>query len=329
MRAAHGDAGVETASRAELRARLLVTLAYCLQFVGLGLMPGVVGPTLPALATKTGVGSASALAPTYIARGVFYGGGTIIMGAVMDRCISRAHRLLVLWQLVMAACGLLYPLAGSLPLLVLAVAGMNFAGGCVDVLGNVLLVKVWHDDDVRGAPAMNLLHAAWSCGSTLAPMIAKAIGLDAAQLTTVYTTVAALTAISAVPLLHVPLPRGALAPASLASADSAAAGDELADSARADSAVSDTASAEQTRQHSGGAMKVPATRFYVCMASMFIFYCCLGAAERMPGDWLTTVTARSPALHATEQDGAAATSAFFGARIHAAARNQWTRESRR
>ena len=55
--------------------------------------------------------------------------------------------------------------------------------------------------------------------------------------------------------------------------------------------------------------------FYLIMVLMFGFYACLGAAERIPGDWLTTAIVRSPELDQDEEAGAFATSAFFGAHL--------------
>lgn len=233
-----------------------------------------------------------------------------MMGALIDRTGRHAHRLLVVWQCLMAVSGAFIPLAGSLWGLVIAVAVMNFAGGCVDVMGNVLLVKLWADDDVRGAPAMNLLHAAWSAGSTTAPLLARTIGLAPSLLPSVYLAAAIITALLAAPLLRVPPPREV----SLASMDAAAhdapTGDD-APSIAAASSPSTTAPAPSTSvPTSASATPRMTARHYCVMLAMFVFYCCLGAAERIPGDWLTTVVARSPSLHASEEDGASVTSLF-------------------
>ena len=80
----------------------------------------------------------------YVARGLFYGVGTRTVGALLDRVGQHTNRLLGAWQVTMALCGALFPYAWSVWTLVLLVSAMNFAGGCVDVMGNVLLVQVWH-----------------------------------------------------------------------------------------------------------------------------------------------------------------------------------------
>lgn len=95
------------------------TLAYCLLFIGLGLMPGMVGPTLPALSIASGVSSTAELAPAYLARGVSYGAGTIVMGAQMDRTGRHVHRVLAAWQCVLALAGSLLPFACNISILVI------------------------------------------------------------------------------------------------------------------------------------------------------------------------------------------------------------------
>ncbi|KAL1496562.1 hypothetical protein AB1Y20_014168 [Prymnesium parvum] len=269
---------------------LACTLAYCVLFVGLGLMPGIVGPTLPALSNLTAVAGPSDLVPMYVARGACYGLGTTAMGALLDRTGERVHTVLVGWQLVMAGTGALFPHASTLWTLVLLAAAMNFAAGCVDVMGNVLLVQLWENDDARGAPAMNLLHAAWSSGSTLGPLLARAVGLSPGDLPRLYLVAAIATAVLSLPLLGVsPLRRSSPL---LGSQDGSSA---------------------PPRRHS--TTSVSLARFSCVVLLMFCFYMCLGAAERIPGDWLTTAIVRSPYLHEDERGGAFVTSVFFGAHL--------------
>ena len=291
------------------------TLAYCVLFIGLGLMPGTVGPTLPSLSIRVGVNNPSNLAPAYIARGACYGAGTIFMGALLDRTGRYAHWLLAAWQIMMALCGALFPHASSLWLFVLLVAGMNFAGGCIDVMGNVLLVKLWEDDEVRGAPAMNLLHAAWSTGSTVAPLLAQSIGLSAERLPLLYLVAALSTATLSLPLVLVPPPRQHWAARSLAASDSA-----RHSCGHGGDSSSGGGGSPPGDPGAGAAALVPEPgdrprHFYLIMGLMFGFYACLGAAERIPGDWLTTAIVRSPDLDHDEEAGAFATSAFFGAHL--------------
>ena len=247
-------------------------------------------------------------------------------------------------------------------------------------MGNVLIVDVWADDDVRGAPAINLLHAAaraaerlsnrrrpvarfprthrpfyqnrldpntratqefaitlihctcecppprctcewtqWSTGSTIAPLLAGAIGITPRSLPALYGVSAVATAASALPLLRVPPPRRQLAlQRPLASADAATSSEASLDAATASEAPPLAPSTGRDRAPEvsyGAGEQMSPTRFYTVMALMFAFYACLGAAERIPGDWLTTAIVRSPTLDADEADGAFATSAFFGAHL--------------
>jgi len=121
----------------QLRWRYRCTAAYCVSFVGLGLMPCVYGPTLPALAARVGLSGPADLASTFIARGVFYGAGTLVAGSLVDRVGAHAHRLWAAAALAMAVCGAALPLGGSLAQLTVLVGGLNLAAGVVDVLGNV------------------------------------------------------------------------------------------------------------------------------------------------------------------------------------------------
>jgi fucose permease len=244
------------------------------------------------------------------------------MGALLDRTGRYAHWLLAAWQIMMALCGALFPHASSLWLFVLLVAGMNFAGGCIDVMGNVLLVKLWEDDEVRGAPAMNLLHAAWSTGSTVAPLLAQAIGLSAERLPLLYLVAALSTAALSLPLVLVPPPRQHWAALSLAASDSAQEAHAHARHRCGHGNGSSSGGGGRPRGDPGtGPESVapePGDRprhFYLIMVLMFGFYACLGAAERIPGDWLTTAIVRSPELDQDEEAGAFATSAFFGAHL--------------
>lgn len=278
------------------RLQVECTIAYCVLFIGLGLMPSIVGPTLPALSNVTGVDGPSDLVPAYIARGVGYGAGTMLMGAAIDQTGQHAHELLCIWQISMAVFGALLPHAGTLPILVVLVTLMNFAGGCVDVMGNVLLVKVWDGDDTHGAPAMNLLHAAWSTGSTCGPLLARLLGLSAENLSRLYFVSAVVTIALSIPVLRPRPPRIHLSTATSAMASTDAA-------------------SEATSQHEHRNVRHDSLQFYFVMALMFCFYTCLGAAERIPGDWLTTAIIRSPYLHQDGDAGAFATATFFASHL--------------
>ena len=101
------------------RRQVCCTCAYCVSFVGLGLLMNMIGPTLPGLAERLGDSSPSSLAPALLARGLGYGLGTIACGQLIDRFWEHAHAFLVVCILVMASASALVPHAGNLPLLTL------------------------------------------------------------------------------------------------------------------------------------------------------------------------------------------------------------------
>jgi fucose permease len=268
-------------------------------------MPGVYGPTLPALAVLVKRPGPGALASTFVVRGACYGAGTLLAGLLVERVTDGALLLWVGAALGMCACGAALPYSASLSSLTLLVGGLNLAAGAVDVIGNVLIVDLWREDDRRGATGMNMLHAAWSAGAALAPSLATAIGLDPASLPRVYGTAAALSAVSGVaPLVLGRRPRGKGAAASpLAAADEARGVSDVG------GPPTDSAGVGWVCQSA----PPPPARVAVVLGSMVLFYVCLGAAERVPGDWLTSVVARSGL--AGEEEGAVATSFFFGAHL--------------
>lgn len=304
-----GFAGLRDAAAHEdglLFWRYRCTLGLCVSFMGLGLMPGVYGPTLPALAVRVGLPGPGALASTFVVRGGCYGAGTLLAGMLVEHVADGALLLLGGAALCMCACGAALPYSASLASLTLLVGGLNLAAGAVDVMGNVFIVDLWRTDDRRGATGMNLLHAAWSTGATMAPSLAAAIGLEPASLPRVYATAAALSAASGLaPFLLGRRPRGKGAAAlPLAAADEARG---ISDGGGpAGRAVSGAGSAPL-------ADPLPPARVALVLGSMLLFYVCLGAAERIPADWLTSVVAQSGL--AEEEAGAVATSLFFGAHL--------------
>ena len=285
--------------------RLRCTVYYCISFVGLGMSMSLLGPTLPALAERLGLEGPTKLGPVFVARGLGYFLGTLAFGALADRYETRAHAMLAGSSCLLGVATAAVPHAPDLASVVAVAAVMSLAGGAVDVGGNVLLVHVWGDH--RGAgPAMNLLHAAWGAGSALAPLVARAVGLNPGGMPAVFGAIGALALLAGVtPVLVAPPRVSAPAAAAAAAAATAAA-----------------ASSQRQEQRKGGGRAeaaavavavVPRSRFALCIGGMFCYYLAYAGAEKMPGDWIQTVAMHPGGIGATEHEGATATSAFWGA----------------
>ena len=274
-----------SSSTSKQRWRILCTACYCVSFIGLGMASSLLGPTLPPLADRLWLDGPTKLGPMFIARGVGYFVGTLVMGTLTDRYRTKSHWMLGGCSIVFGVATAAVPFAPSLGALVVIVGVMFTAGGAVDVGGNVLIVHVWGMHKGAGS-AMNLLHAAWGAGSSLSPLIARLIGLQAASLPLVYGAIGAFALVTGVcPLLATP-------PRVIANAEE------------------ENASKDGVRN-----AKVPCTRFVVGIIALFCYYFAYTGCEKLPGDWIETVAvhpARQGGIGATKHEGAMATSAFWG-----------------
>jgi FHS family Na+ dependent glucose MFS transporter 1 len=151
----------------EAAIRYRSTIVYYAAFVALGVMDASLGPTLPALAGRTGIslGEAGLL---FSVRAFGYILGSFIGGRLYDR--FAGHRLLAGACCVVAVTLALTPSAAAwafVPLMgVLFMMGVG-AGG-VDVGGNTLLAWTHRE---RVGPFMAGLHLFFGIGASLAPII--------------------------------------------------------------------------------------------------------------------------------------------------------------
>jgi len=149
------------------------TLAYYIAFIALGLATSILGPTLPTLAQNTGASLAQIGA---VLTGMSLGWmiGSFVAGRYYDR--RPAHGLLAGMVLMTALMLGLTPMVQRLELLVLVFFLIGFAGGGIDMGGNILLVWV-HGD--RVGPWMNALHFCFGLGALLSPLfVAQAMALS-------------------------------------------------------------------------------------------------------------------------------------------------------
>jgi FHS family Na+ dependent glucose MFS transporter 1 len=148
------------------------TFSYYFLFMCLGLNMAITGPTLPALATQTDskIGQMGLL---FLASSIGYTIGTLVSGRIFDR--ARGHRVLGIAQLFISACLVLIPLTSWLWVLLVILVFMGFAGGFINIGGNILMV--WTHGEKVG-PFMNALHFFFGLVAFLSPLlIAQVIGV--------------------------------------------------------------------------------------------------------------------------------------------------------
>jgi len=130
-----------------------------------GMVVASIGPSLPGLASTTGV----SLGVVGVVFSAYRGGymlGSLAGGAALDRL--PGNRLVSLGLLVMGAALALVP---NLPLIAALVATfvmIGIAGGVVEVGGNTLLVWVYRE---KVGPWMNALHFAFGIGAIVSPFL--------------------------------------------------------------------------------------------------------------------------------------------------------------
>jgi len=162
---------------------------------GTGLLISIVGPTVPALASRLRVRE-DALGVVFGANFLLASATTALAGRVFDRLGPRA--LLPAGLIAMALGSLGEGVAPSLPLLTLA-AGLGGLGiGAINVTGNATASLLYPE---RREGVLNALNASFGAGAFLAPLLA---GLALARLggyRPAYAAVAFLLAVPVAPLL--------------------------------------------------------------------------------------------------------------------------------
>ena len=145
--------------------RALTTAVYFSSLAIIGLIYGVSGPTLGALAAQTGVGLGS-IGIILSARSVGYLLGASQLGQFVDR--RGSHRFVALTILIGAGVLALIPLARQLWVLALlmGLSGISLAGS--DVGGNTLILRLHKENP---GPYMNGLHLFFGLGALFAPLL--------------------------------------------------------------------------------------------------------------------------------------------------------------
>lgn len=147
----------------------MLTFAYYLAFIGLGLTAASLGPTLLGLAQQTG-SHISQISFLFAARSFGYLIGSFSGGRMLDRL--PCHRTLGAAIITVSILFLLVPSASVLWTLTAIMLSVGFMEGIVDVGANTLIVWV-HREKV--GPWMNGLHLFYAVGAFLAPVLAAQV----------------------------------------------------------------------------------------------------------------------------------------------------------
>ena len=141
------------------------TIIYWLMFIAVGLISGVLGPSLIYLSTLVQA-SVAEISVVFTARAMGNMLGAVIAGRMYDRV--RGHSYLVL-MLLLAFCSMwLVPYSTSLYVLLLVFFVVGFAEVSINTGGNLMIL--WLHKDKAGS-AVVLLHLCFSLGNMLAPLV--------------------------------------------------------------------------------------------------------------------------------------------------------------
>jgi len=143
----------------------VLTAAYYLSFIVLGLLTAAEGPALPGLAENTS-STFDQISLIFVFGSLGYLLGSLLGGQAYDRL--PGHRVIAFTLLTITGCATLIPIMHSLWSLLLVLFVMGFAKGALDVGGNTLLL--WAHGEKAG-PFMNGLHFFFGLGASLAPLI--------------------------------------------------------------------------------------------------------------------------------------------------------------
>jgi FHS family Na+ dependent glucose MFS transporter 1 len=184
------------------RGRRSSTAAYYAASAAIGLGSAALGPTLPALASQTGVSLAQA-GLLFTARSLGSLIGSLVAASPIDR--GRGHLLLFVSLLAAAGVMALVPAAPTFVILALLLFVLGAAHTALSVGLNTLLVWTHRD---RVGPFMNGLHFFYGVGSLFTPiLVAQVLPLPGGA-AWAYWTVALLTLPLALSFLGLPAPAG-------------------------------------------------------------------------------------------------------------------------
>ena len=145
--------------------KYVITVAYYLAFILLGLTIAAEGPTLLQLAENTS-SALDRISLIFIFGSLGYLSGSYVGGQLYDRI--SGHQLMAAVLILLGIVIALVPVANSLTVLLLIVLTLGLAKGALDVGCNTLLLWI-HTEKVD--PFMNAMHACFGVGAFIAPLI--------------------------------------------------------------------------------------------------------------------------------------------------------------
>jgi FHS family Na+ dependent glucose MFS transporter 1 len=177
-------------------------IGYSTALSSIGLVVGVLGPTLPGLAAQTH-STLSGISVLFVAKSGGYLAGSLLAGRLYDRI--PGHPIMAVAGGLMAASLALTPLTPWLWLLAAVTALLGMAEAWTDVGSNTLIVWTYRE---RVSPFMNGLHFAFGLGAFLAPLIVERAMAWGGGIAGAYWVLALLALPPALWLLRQPSPAG-------------------------------------------------------------------------------------------------------------------------
>jgi FHS family Na+ dependent glucose MFS transporter 1 len=152
-----------------VKQKYIITAAYYLAFILLGLTISAEGPTLLKLSehTSSTLGQISSI---FLVGSFGYLTGSYISGRIYDRVAG--HQFMAGILIMLGIMTALVPVATSLPMLLVIILILGLAKGGLDVGCNTLLLWI-HNETV--GPFMNGLHAFFGVGAFVAPLIVASV----------------------------------------------------------------------------------------------------------------------------------------------------------
>jgi FHS family Na+ dependent glucose MFS transporter 1 len=176
------------------------TAGYFAAFIALGLTVASLGPTLPALAERTGV-RYDRISLLFTTRAIGVLTGAYLFGRIYDRWRGQS-----ILAGALVALGLLMAVApfptGLWPMIIIF-ALIGIADGGIDVGGNTL--TVWAHSE-RSGPYLNTLHLCFALGAFIAPVIVATVGANASNILWSYLLMGVLIALPALLVISSPSP---------------------------------------------------------------------------------------------------------------------------
>ena len=178
----------------------LTTLVYFWAFISLGLIAGLLGPSLPSFAENTG-STLRQLSNLFILSALGYLLGSYLAGQLLSKI--SGHKIMLAALIFIGLGTALLPVIRSLLILVILFFIIGLAQSNLDVSENTLLIWL-HGKAVP--PYMNGLHFFFGLGSFIAPFfIAQSIRLTN-SLNTAFWVMAVIMLIPAFLILRLPSP---------------------------------------------------------------------------------------------------------------------------